>query len=227
MMVPPTTRLKNRAEAGSRLAQRLERYRWSGALVVALPRGGVIVGAEISRALRLPLEVLIVRKIGHPFNPEYAVGAWVEGSPPELDRHALTVGGLSESDLQRTLDEERLEILRRREAYRGGRPFPSIRGRPILLVDDGIATGNTIRVAMHFLREAGAKGIVVAVGVAPPETIRHLRKEADEVFCLVTPPDFQAVGEFYESFDAVSDEEVLTALAAAKAATGQDGEGHE
>jgi putative phosphoribosyl transferase len=227
MMEPSTRRLVDRADAGRRLAQRLERYRHSHALVIALPRGGVVLAGEVSRALELPLEVLIVRKIGHPFNPEYGVGAWVEGAQPELDRDALAAAGLTEADLRQTLENERLEILRRRQAYREGRPFPSVRGRDILLVDDGIATGNTVRSAIKFLRASGARRIVVAVGVAPPEVVRSLRNQADEVVCLLTPAGFQAVGEFYGSFEQVSDAEVVATLVEARALKGSDGERHD
>lgn len=221
----PDSVFQDRAEAGRKLAERLRHLKGSKALVVGLPRGGVVVAAEIARTLELDLEVLIVRKIGHPENPELGVGALVEGGTPRLDSKILKTLGLSARELEPTIEAERQEAERRARLYRGGRPFPDIRGRTVVLVDDGIATGNTVRAAVSALKTRGALRIILAVGVAPPETLHDLHWSVDEVVCLSAPQDFAAVGQAYRRFDQVEDEEVLKLLASTRRPTGAAGEG--
>lgn len=199
----------DREEVGRRLAARLEHYRGSRAIVVALPRGGVVVGYEVASTLLLPFDLLVVRKIGHPENPELGVGALVEGAPVQLDTGMLRALGISVADLRHRIEEEQREIVRRVQLYRGGREFMDVKGRIVLLMDDGIATGNTAKAAIAALRFRGARRVVLAVGVAPPATVRELRRVADELVCLASPPDFMAVGQFYEHFDPVEDDQVL------------------
>ncbi len=199
----------DREEVGRRLAARLEHYRGSRAIVVALPRGGVVVGYEVASTLRLPFDLLVVRKIGHPANPELGVGALVEGAPAQIDTGMLRALGLSASDLRHRIEEEEREIVRRVHLYRGGRALLDVKGRIVILVDDGVATGNTAKAAIAALRFRGARRVVLGVGVAPAATVRELRRVTDELVCLASPPDFMAVGEFYERFDPVDDDQVL------------------
>lgn len=202
----------SREDAGRRLAKRLVAYRGAGALVLALPRGGVVVGAEIARELHLPMEALIVRKIGHPSNPEYGLGALVEGLPPSFDEDRLRRAGISEADLLPTLLDEQREVERRMRRYREGRPLGDVRGRVVILVDDGIATGVTVRAALRALRTRRPRRIVLAVGVAAPEALNALREEVDELVCLASPATFSAVGDSYRSFDPVADDTVVALL---------------
>lgn len=194
------------------LAERLQSLRGSDALVVALPRGGVVVAYEIASRLGLELAVLIVRKIGAPENPELGVGALVEGGAPRLDARMIRSLGLTPNDLRPIIQQEEQEASRRAKLYRGGRPFPSVSHRKVVLVDDGIATGNTVRAAVAHLRNRGAEHIALAVGVAPPDTLHDLHWLVDEVVCLSIPGDFAAVGQAYRSFDQVTDDEVLELL---------------
>ncbi|MGD0718308.1 MAG: phosphoribosyltransferase family protein [Thermoplasmata archaeon] len=204
--------LEDREDAGRRLAQLLLPYRRTNALVLALPRGGVVVAAPIAERLELPLEVLIVRKIGHPAQPEFGLGAVVEGLPPVLDTDGMIRAGISEAELAPMIRTEQREVERRARRYRGGRLLPDIRGRVVLLVDDGIATGGTVRSAIKALRQRRPQKIVLAVGVAPPDTYESLRKEVDELVCLSVPTDFAAVGQFYREFQPVSDDRVIELL---------------
>ncbi len=203
---------EDREDAGRRLAQLLLPYRGTNALVLALPRGGVVVAAPIAERLGLPLDVLIVRKVGHPAQPEYGLGAVVEGLPPVLNADAMARAGISEADLTCTIRTEQREVERRARRYRGGRLLSDVRGRVVLLVDDGIATGGTVRSAIRALRQRRPRKIVLAVGVAPPETYASLREEVDELVCLSVPADFSAVGQFYRDFQPVSDDRVVGLL---------------
>lgn len=200
---------RNREHAGRELAAALGAYAHDPrALVLALPRGGVIVGAEVARALGLPLDIVVTRKIGAPGNPEYAVAAIdADGAVMPGD-----LGGASEEYIRSQVPTQREEIARRLHTYRGDRPPPEIAGRTVILVDDGIATGLTVRAAVRYLRAHSASQITVAVPVAPQETADRLRLDADEVVTLAEPMSFYAVGQFYDEFGQTTDAEVIALL---------------
>lgn len=205
---------RDRKHAGEVLAAELGNYRERpDAVLLALPRGGVPVAAAIARSLNLPLDVLPVHKIGAPMQPEYAVGAVASDGLVVLDEEAIAAMQISKVDLDSIIAREQEELLRREREYRDGRPALALDGKVAILIDDGLATGYTMLVAVHAARRAGAAKVVVAVPVAPQETINRLRKEADEVVCAYVPPRLLAVGQFYENFGQVSDEEVRADLA--------------
>jgi predicted phosphoribosyltransferase len=209
-------RFHNRREAGQELGLRMMQWASDGELfepvVLALPRGGVPVAAEITRALGAPLDVLVVRKIGLPGRPEVGIGAVVGDDPPLFDQTSLRVLGLSEDRLAPDVAREREELKRRSRLYRGDRPPPDVRHRTVLLVDDGLATGVTARAALRHLRRREPSRLILAVPVGAPEAASAMRREADDVICLQQPPDFQAVGLWYEDFAQVGDEEVVAVL---------------
>lgn len=206
----------DRNHAGRELAAELARRAYADPVVLALPRGGVPVAAEVARALHAPLDLLLVRKIGAPANPELAVAAIAEGAQhPVLDRETLAMTGATQAYVEREAKAQLQEIARRRRAYLQDRPPVSVVGRTVIVVDDGIATGTTARAALRALRSRGAARVVLAVPVAPPESVRDLQAEADEIVCLSQPEFFGAVGSFYADFHQVGDDEVVAALAAA------------
>ena len=204
--------LRDRRDAGRRLAERLYHYRDARPLVLGLARGGVVIADEIARRLDVPLDVLIVRKIGAPDSPEYGLGALAEDGTRLIDEARVRAAGYSLHDLDPTIARELAEIRRRAEAYRNGRPMPEMKGRTVILVDDGVATGGTMRVAVHAVRRRAPQRVVVALGVAPPDAVEALRREADEVVVCVEPEPFFAVGEWYQHFEQVSDREVQELL---------------
>ncbi len=210
----------DRKDAGERLARALQTFRNDHPVVIALPRGGVPIGAEVARALDAPLELLIVRKIGVPRQPELAMGAVVDGIEPVTFRNedVIAMARVSEAEFAAIRDRELAEIDRRRQRYLGQRPFPVLADRTVIVVDDGIATGATIRVAIRALRNKHPRRIVVAVPVAAPDVLRTLRSEADDVICLEAHEAFGAIGLYYDDFGQVGDEEVLQALASAPSA---------
>lgn len=205
----------NRVEAGRMLAIELARRQYDDPVVLALPRGGVPVGAEVARALQAPLDLVLVRKIGVPYQPELALAAVVDGEHPEVvvnedvHRHA----GVSDREFERIKANEIRELERRREIYLQGRKRVPIEGRTVILIDDGIATGATVRAAILGLRRGKPKRLVLAVPVAPPDTVQQLRREVDDIVCLETPSFFQAIGRFYRDFEQTSDQEVIELLA--------------
>lgn len=200
---------RNRQEAGRALAQALEAYRDRGDVVVlALPRGGVPVGYEVARALGAELDLMLVRKLGFPGQEELAMGAIASGGVQVLNEEVVRQASIPPQVIERVAQQERRELERRQQAYRGDRPLPQIAGRCVILVDDGLATGSTMRAAVRALRQQGPGRMVVAVPVAPPETCQVLRQEVDEVVCLMTPRAFGGVGRWYEDFSQISDEEV-------------------
>ncbi len=205
-------RYRDRQHAGQALATTLAEYAGSRSIVLGLPRGGVIVAREVAQQLNLPLDVLIVRKLGAPGNPEFAMGAVAEVGEPQYNRSVVSDFAISEGYLQRGLAEARAEIERRKVLYRGGRDLPSLTGIRAILVDDGMATGYTMLVAAMAVKQAGAHEVVVAVPVASSEAVRTLRGPADRVVALHVPPSFYAVGQFYEHFAQTTDEEVRAAL---------------
>ena len=184
------------------------------AVVLALPRGGVPVGRPVSLALQVPLDVLVTRKIGYPPQPELGVGAVAEGGQPVFDAELLARLGLTEAALAAVVSSERAELGRRVAAYRGGRPAAPVRGRDVIVVDDGLATGVTARAALRAVRAAGARRTVLAVPVAAPSSAAAMLAEADLVVVLATPAEFRAVGEWYQSFGQLKDADVVTLLTA-------------
>lgn len=210
----------DRRQAGRMLAEALVPLGLNNVVVLALPRGGVPVGLEIARRLQAPMDVLFVRKIGAPGHPEYGIGALVDGASPKIvvDRRAAQMLGASTEYFQREIARELAEIERRRGLYRTGPPA-ELRDRTVIVADDGIATGGTIRAALQALTEAGAGQVILAVPVAPRDSIESLRGLCDRVVCLETPDPFYAVGAHYVDFTQTTDEEVVEALAAARQLT--------
>ena len=204
----------DRSEAGRVLARRLLRFKDERPVVLALPRGGVPVGFEVARALDAPLDLVLVRKIGAPFQPELAIGAVVDGSRSEtvLNDEMLREFQIPKSYVAEQSARELQEIERRRELYLAGRARAPVEARTAIVVDDGIATGATMEAALHATRRADPKRLVLATPVAPPDTIERLRAQADEVVCLATPRLFDAIGSFYDDFRQLSDEEVVDLL---------------
>jgi putative phosphoribosyl transferase len=205
-------RFRDRADAGRQLAWRLQQYRTEAPVVVGLPRGGVPVAAEVARALEAPLDVLVVRKLGCPWQPELAMGAVGEDGALVLNPTLIAGIGLAPHDLAGVIRAERDELERRLAHYRGNRPAVPVAGRTVIVVDDGLATGATARAAIGVLRQRGARRIVLAVPVAPPETVTALGGLADEVVALDTPRAFLAIGQRYDDFGQTSDQEVTRLL---------------
>lgn len=203
----------NRSVAGRRLAERLRTYAGrKDVIVLALPRGGVPVGYEVARALGVELDVLIVRKLGVPQQPELAMGAIASGGGRYLNHEVLRLAHVSHDALQSVLDSETIELQRRERLYRGPRSPPQITGRVVIVVDDGMATGASMRAAVMALRSQRPSHIVVAVPVAPYDAGERLEGAADEFVCLLSPHEFYAVGQFYADFDQTSDAQVRALL---------------
>lgn len=209
---------RDRREAGQKLATELEKLGLHQPVVLALPRGGVPVAAEVAKALKAPLDLVIVRKVGAPGNPELAVAAIVDGNPPDivLNREIVEAYALDDDELRVLIAKERPELERRRLVYRGERPPLSITGKTAIIVDDGVATGTTMKVAIRALKRRSPRAIVVAIPVAPPDTLAELAQEADQVVCLSQPPRFHALGYHYRSFPQLTDDEVTDALVEAR-----------
>ncbi|GGY90041.1 phosphoribosyltransferase [Streptomyces avidinii] len=209
-------RFHDRRHAGQELAARLLEWAAAGdlndTLVLALPRGGVPVAAPVALALKAPVDVLVARKIGLPGRPEVGIGAIAGDDPPLFDEQVLEMLGLSEDRLGADVARERLELHRREAIYRDGRPAPSVTGRTVILVDDGLATGVTARAALHHLRRQDPGRLILAVPVGSAGTADLMREEADEIICLHEPTDFHAVGQWYDDFDQVSDDAVIATL---------------
>lgn len=206
-------RFSDRREAGRRLAPLLQEHAGRDDVVVlALPRGGVPVAWEIATALRVPLDVFAVRKLGVPGHEELAMGAIGTGGSEVIDSVLVNQLRISRDALLTVVERERSELRRQQALYRGERPLPDLAGMTVLLVDDGIATGASMSAAIEALRQRQPRRIVVAVPVAPEETCRRLRRQADEVVCCRMPDDFGGVGAWYENFDQVSDDEVRRLL---------------
>ncbi len=209
---------RDRRDAGRRLAQDLAHYKSDAPVVLALPRGGVVVAAEIAEALNAPLDLVLVRKIGVPFQPELAMGAVVDGREPHIIRNEdiIAATGISEDEFQDVCEAELSEIDRRRELYLAGHPRADVRDRVAIVVDDGIATGATTRAALEAIRERKPRKLVLAVPVAPTSTLDELSGLPDEIVCLQSHEPFYAIGLYYEDFRQVSDDEVIGILAEAR-----------
>lgn len=208
---------EDRADAGRRLARRLARYGDEDPVVLALPRGGAPVAAEVARALGAPLDVFVSRKLGAPDQPELGIGAVAQGGARVLNARIVEHLGITEGYLDRITRRELAEVERRLRLLRGeGRPEPEIEGRTAILVDDGLATGVTARAAIRALRQRGPRRLVLAVPVCPPQTARAIAPEVDDLVCLETPEDFVAVGLWYRNFDQTTDDEVVALLEQAR-----------
>jgi predicted phosphoribosyltransferase len=204
----------DRTDAGRRLAAKLQRLAGrDDVIVLALPRGGVPVGFEVARALGAPLDVFLVRKLGVPGREELAMGAIASGGVRVVNEEVVRMLGLGEDELDAAAADELAEMRRREEAYRDGRPAPDVTGKTVVLVDDGLATGSTMRAAVQAVRKLGPKRVIVAVPVGAGDTCRAFRDVADEVVCLHAPEHFYAVGNWYEEFTQTTDDEVRELLA--------------
>ena len=217
----PHLRLENREQAGRELARELRAYAGrEDVLILALPRGGVPVAYEVARGLAAPLAVFVVRKLGVPGQEELAMGAIASGGVVVVNEELVHEIGISREELSDVIDRERRELERRERLYRGDRPGPAVEGRVVILVDDGLATGATMRAAVAALRRQSPARIVVAAPVGAGDTCRRMRAEADEVICARTPEPFLAVGLWYREFDQTTDEQVRDLLERARAALG-------
>lgn len=214
-----TPLFRDRAEAGRRLAERLEQYRKASPVVLAIPRGGVPVGVEVARRLGADLDVVVARKLGAPFQPELAIGAVTADGGRFLNQDILRDLTIDDAYLERITQEQLEEARRREERFRGGRSPVQIGGRTALLVDDGLATGATMRAAARSLRQRQPARLVVAVPVGSRQACAALREDADEVVCLAEPEPFYAIGPYYETFEQVEDSQVIALLS--RQATGQ------
>jgi putative phosphoribosyl transferase len=208
------TLFRDRVDAGRSLARRLSNY-GPDTLVLALPRGGVPVASEVAKALGAPFDVFLVRKLGVPGHEELAMGAISSGGVKVLNQNVVRSLQISEQEVAATVKREETELLRREHLYRGERPLTKVEGRAVILIDDGVATGATMRAAILALRQQNPAWLVVAVPVGAPDTCERLRHGADEVVCVATPEPFYSVGRWYEMFPQISDEEVQELLSRA------------
>ena len=202
----------DRVEAGKRLASVLMDYLKGDTVVLAIPRGGVVVGYQIALKLEAPLDIIVPRKIGAPNNPELAIGAVTEDGTIILDHKLVEYLRVDEKYIRAESERQRLEIRRRLNLYRGKALYPNLEDRDVVIVDDGIATGATVRAALASIRKKNPSSVVLAVPVAPPSVIKDFEKVADRVICLSTPEPFYAIGRFYRDFSQTSDEEVVKLL---------------
>jgi putative phosphoribosyl transferase len=207
---------RDRRDAGRRLADEVQRFAPSQPVVLALPRGGVPVAYEVASRLHAPLDVMIVRKLGAPEHPELAMGAIASGGAVVLNDEILKMFHVSEAELRAEVDRQCVELTRRAALYRADMAAPDVRGRTVLLIDDGLATGATMQAAVQALRQYQPAHIVVAVPIAAPEACQLLSHVADEVVCAETPAHFRAVGMWYQNFEQTTDSEVVDLLAASR-----------
>jgi len=203
---------KDRRHAGRLLAAAVSSLGLSNVVVLAIPRGGVPVADEVATALAAPLDLIIARKIGAPGYPEYAIGAVTQDGEPFLDESAVKSLRVSEEYIKEETARQADEVKARMRKYRGDRPYPDLEGKTVVVVDDGIATGSTVRAAVRSLKRRKPRLVVLATPVAPPDTIRELSSEVDDIVCLATPEGFSAVGEFYQDFGQTDDSEVVEVL---------------
>lgn len=210
---------RDRSDAGKRLARELAGYANQNPVILALPRGGVVVAAEIAKALHAPVDLLLVRKLGVPMQPELAMGAVIDGDRPYAVRNEEILAQLDigENEFRETMENELEEIERRRALYLKDRPRASLRDRVVILVDDGIATGSTILAALRAVQKRLPKKLVLAVPVAPSSTLDELSGEADDIVCLQSHEPFYAIGLYYKDFRQVADDEVIDLLSRVRA----------
>ncbi|VFU09989.1 phosphoribosyltransferase [Methylocella tundrae] len=204
----------DREDAGRQLAEALASYKSKQPVVLALPRGGLPVAAQVASALNAPLDLVLVRKIGVPTQPELAMGAVVDGAAPIIVRNddVIRSVGVAGAEFDAACRDELAEIERRRKRYIGKRARAEIAGKTVIVIDDGVATGATMKAALRAIRQRGPAELVLAIPVAPPDAVRELRQEADALICLETPELFGAIGFFYDDFRQVSDGEVIAIL---------------
>ncbi len=203
----------NRKDAGEKLSRALMKYKSENVVVLGIPRGGVVVAAEVAEGLDAPLDVIIPRKIGAPHNPEVAIGAVSQDGTVIKDEAMVQLLGISDSQIQVLAERVSGEITRRVNIYRSGRPGLELKDKTVIVVDDGMATGFTVQAALKSVRNANPRRLVLAVPVAPADTVEMLQEQVDELVCLHTPELFYAVGQFYLDFDQTSDQEVMNLLA--------------
>lgn len=215
---------RDRVDAGRQLAAIAQGLGGPESVVLGIPRGGVIVAREVARALGAPLDVVVVRKLGSARHPEYAVGAIGEDGVRIVDPESLRIMGIREQELDEVEARERVELARRTSRFRSGRPRIDLTGRRAIVVDDGVATGATAIAACRACRLLGAAEVVVAVPVAPPDWMEHMRGEADDFIVVETPTPFFAVGQWYENFEQTTDDEVIACLAGTGADPGGTGD---
>lgn len=213
---------KDRYDAGRKLAENLLQYKDENPIIIALPRGGVVVGFEIAKILQAPLDVLVARKIGAPFYPELGIGAIAPNNVRVLDNDLINSLNVSKQVLGKIIEEETEEMNRRIELYRGKIPLPDLCGKTVILVDDGLATGVTARAAVLWIKKMTPKKIILAVPVSPPDTAEYFRNQVDELICLHEPPEFYAVSAYYLNFEQTTDNEVISLLEKAKKFTHSD-----
>ncbi len=205
--------IRNRTSAGKELAEALQSYQdLENVIILALPRGGLPVAVEIAQKLNAPLDLMLVRKLGVPSYPELAMGAIASGDIKVLNPHVIYSYGISEAQIEEVEKREREELDRRAVAYRGQRPYPDLNDKIVIIVDDGLATGATMHAALDAVRLQNPRSIVIAVPVAPPDSISELRQKVDEVICPLQPTQLSSIGQWYEDFSQVSDEDVTELL---------------
>jgi putative phosphoribosyl transferase len=207
---------QNRQQAGAQLARQLKKYKGKRTVVLAIPRGGVVVGGKVAQALSCPLDVIIPRKVRAPGNPEFAIGAIGPHEQIFLDQKILDQYKIPKDYLNAEIGRQGVEMERRERVYREGRPSLVLKGKTVILVDDGIATGATTRVAIKSIKCQRPKKLILGVPVGPKEAMTVLEKEVDEVVCLATPEPFYAIGQFYQEFDQTTDKEVVGVLRRAR-----------
>jgi predicted phosphoribosyltransferase len=211
-----TAMFADRVDAGTRLGKRLRNRRFTDPIVLAIPRGGVAVGAVLAKAIGADLDVVLSRKLGMPGNPEFALGAIAESGAVYLNLDVEEKTPALQSFIDRECRRQLEEIARRRELFREGKPAADVAGRSVLVVDDGIATGSTMMAALRALKSQHPREVIVAVPVAAPDRLAQVRTECDDVICLIEAPDLHAVGEFYQDFTQVEDDDVVDLLRQAK-----------
>lgn len=203
---------QSREDAGTQLGNALQKYNTKDTVVLGIPRGGVVIAAQVADALGAPLDVIIPRKLGAPHNPEVAIGAVTQDGTVITDEIMVRRLGLSDVQIDSLAGEVLQEIERRVQTYRNGKRGLNLKGKTVIVVDDGIATGFTVQAALQSVRSSGSKKLVLAVPVAPADTVGMLREKVDELVCLHAPEIFYAVGQFYRDFDQTSDREVVELL---------------
>ena len=210
------SRFKNREDAAEKLARELLEYWDKNPVVLAIPRGGIVIGYEVAQIVNAPLDLIIPRKIGAPNDSELAIGAVTEDGTTILNQQLVAELGVSNEYIESEKSKQIQEIRRRIKVYRGEAAALSLEGRTIILVDDGIATGSTMKAAIHSIRKKKPSAIVAAAPVGPPDTVEELKKEVDKLICLIIYEPFFAIGQFYDDFDQVTDEEVIRLLKLSK-----------